>query len=236
MIATREAQYAPCFDEPPVELGPMTGATWRWNPRRLGMMLARYKFVAKMFEGFDDVAEIGCADGFGAHVVEAAVGRLALFDFDPAFVEAAKAGGGHFDKVACHDILSGPLPPRRDFTHRLTGRYDGIYLLDVLEHVNPSDEALALGHIVDSLQPDGACIIGMPSLESQAYASPISKAGHVNCKTGDDLRLAAKRYFRNAFLFGMNDEVLHTGFSPMCHYIFVLCTGPLPRVVRPPTE
>jgi len=23
----------------------------------------------------------------------------------------------------------------------------------------------------------------------------------------------------------MNDEVLHTGFSPMCHYIFVLAVG-----------
>lgn len=210
---TREPQYAACFEEEPVTLGPMTGATWLWNPRRLGMMLARYKFVAKMLEGLPRVAEIGCGDGFGSQVVAHAVGELSLFDFDPVFVEAASAGGLN---VEAHDILSGPL----------SVRYDGIYLLDVFEHIDPKSEDRALSNITASLNPDGVCIIGAPSLESQVYASPISKAGHVNCKTGDDLRATAKRHFRNVFLFGMNDEVLHTGFSPMCHYLFVVCTGP----------
>ena len=41
---------------------------------------------------------------------------------------------------------------------------------------------------------------------------------------------AASRYFENVFVFGMNDEVVHTGFYPMCHYIFVLGTG---KRVRP---
>jgi hypothetical protein len=26
-------------------------------------------------------------------------------------------------------------------------------------------------------------------------------------------------------VFGMNDEVLHTGFGPMCHYRLAICTG-----------
>ena len=66
----------------------------------------------------------------------------------------------------------------------------------------------------------------MPSLESQAYAKPISRAGHVNCKSGEELRADARRYFRNVFLFSMNDEVLHTGFAKMAHYLFIVCCGP----------
>ena len=30
------------------------------------------------------------------------------------------------------------------------------------------------------------------------------------------------QYFENVFMFSMNDEVLHTGFAPMGHYLFAL--------------
>lgn len=211
-IVTREHQYSACFDERPVTLGPMTGATYRWNPRRLGMMLARYKFVAKMLYGAGDVAEIGCSDGFAAPIVGQEVHRLMLYDFDPAFVTAAR----QVWMVECHDICSDPLPKH----------YDAIYMLDVLEHINPEQEDAALRNIVSSLRTHGVFIAGIPSLESQTYASEISKAGHVNCKTGPQLKAFAEKFFHNVFLFGMNDEVLHTGFSPMCHYLFVICAGP----------
>jgi hypothetical protein len=66
----------------------------------------------------------------------------------------------------------------------------------------------------------------MPSLESQAHASPQSKAGHVNCKSGPELRKAMEKYFHSVFVFSMNDEVVHTGFYPMAHYLLALCTHP----------
>lgn len=212
-VATREKQYSVCFAEDPVTLGPMTSATWRWNPRRLGMMLARYKFAAKMLEGRQRVAEIGCADAFAAPVVREAVGRLDLYDFDPIWEPHARSSGCTF---ATHDIVAAPLP----------AVYDAIYMLDVLEHIRPEDEPIAMANICAALKRTGAFIAGCPSLESQAYASKVSRAGHVNCRTGDYLRAVMRRYFDNVFLFGMNDEVLHTGFAPMCHYLFVLCCGP----------
>jgi hypothetical protein len=41
----------------------------------------------------------------------------------------------------------------------------------------------------------------------------------------DSLRTLMERYFTNVFMFGMNDEVLHTGYAPMCHYIWSLAVG-----------
>ena len=76
-----------------------------------------------------------------------------------------------------------------------------------------------------SLKKDGALIFGMPSLESQLYASPASKEGHVNCKSGNDFKECMEKYFKNVFLFSMNDEVIHTGFEKMSHYLFTLCVG-----------
>jgi hypothetical protein len=74
-----------------------------------------------------------------------------------------------------------------------------------------------------SLSPQGVCLIGSPSLQSQVYASPPSKAGHVNCKDAPGMRATMARHFHNVFIFSMNDEVVHTGFYPMAQYLWALC-------------
>jgi len=219
-VATREPQYAACFSEPPVTLGAMAGATWRWNPRRLGFVLARYKFVAQMLTGRETVAEIGCADGFASVTVREAVGSLYLYDFDPVWIQEARRFHPPHRVLQCN-IVEQPL------TAISAVPYDGIYMLDVLEHISPADEPAAMANIVASLATGGAFIAGVPSAESQAYAKEISRAGHLNCRSGERLRSDLLQYFRNVFLFGMNDEVLHVGFTPMCHYLFALCTEPL---------
>ena len=66
----------------------------------------------------------------------------------------------------------------------------------------------------------------MPSLESQKYASKESKQGHVNCKSGEQLRKTLNKYFWNTFIFSMNDEVVHTGYFPMSHYLFGIACNP----------
>ncbi len=32
-------------------------------------------------------------------------------------------------------------------------------------------------------------------------------------------------YFHNVFMFSMNDEVVHTGYHRMAHYVIALCAG-----------
>jgi len=207
----REPQYAPAFDKAPVTLGPSSGSTWRWDPKRLGFVLARYKFVAQMLKGYARVAEIGCGDGFASAIVAKEVAQLDLYDFDPIWVDAAQKC--HSGKVAQWDITAGALYPR----------YNAIYMLDVIEHIAPQDEPKAVRNICDSLLPNGVFIVGAPSLESQPYASQSSRKGHVNCRSGEQFKADLQRYFRNVFLFGMNDEVLHVGFAPMCHYLLAVC-------------
>jgi len=115
-----------------------------------------------------------------------------------------------------HDILAAPPP----------GRFDAVYALDVMEHVAPEWEDRFLDHASAPLGEQGVLIVGMPSLESQGHASPASREGHVNCKSGEDLRACLSRRFHNVFMFSMNDEVVHTGFFPMAHYLFGLAVGP----------
>ena len=219
---TKEKQYQQMLDyrvERGLEtLGLMTSQAWYDDPKRLTFTLARYKFAAKMLAGCRNVLEVGCADAFATRIVVQEVKKLTAVDFDPLFIEDTKARMGKKWRFDCrvHDMLRGPMP----------GRFDGMYALDVLEHITPRNEARFLRNMVASLTARGTIIIGMPSLESQPYASPMSKEGHVNCKTAVDLKSLCLDYFHEVFIFSMNDEVVHTGFSPMAHYLFAVCCGP----------
>jgi 2-polyprenyl-3-methyl-5-hydroxy-6-metoxy-1,4-benzoquinol methylase len=224
---TREPQYQFEVDmalrEGLARLGIMTNQRWRDDPRGLLFILARYKFVAKMLAGRKRVVEIGCADAFGTRIVQQEVGAVTATDFDPVFIDDARnrmdAEGWRCETVV-HDILTGPVPP---------GGFDAAYTLDVFEHIVPEREDLFVRNIAGSLAVHGVAIIGSPSLQSQAYASEGSKAGHVNCKDGSAYREVMQRHFANVFLFSMNDEVVHTGFTPMAHYFLALCVTPLTR-------
>jgi 2-polyprenyl-3-methyl-5-hydroxy-6-metoxy-1,4-benzoquinol methylase len=218
---TKEEQYGLVFDVAEKhgisQLGLMINESWNQDPKRTLFTLARYKFVAKMLSGYQGVLEVGCADAFGSRLVQQTVGHLTAIDFDPIFIEDARnRRNPHWPlDLEVHDMLSGPPP----------GQYDAIFSLDVLEHIQPNQEDLFIKNMLASLRNSGVAIVGMPSLESQVYASPQSKVGHVNCKTGSSLKALFQKYFDNVFLFSMNDEIIHTGYTPMAHYLLVLCCG-----------
>ncbi len=193
----------------------MINQAWRDDPKRLAFTFARYKFVAKMLAGKQSVLEIGCADAFCTRIVQQAVGQVTVTDFDPVFIADVKARMDPKWPLAgafVHDVLSGPVP----------GKYDAIYALDVLEHIEPEREHEFLGNMIAALSEHGVAVIGTPSLESQSHASPQSKAGHINCKSGEDLKRTMEEHFHNVFMFSMNDEIVHTGFFPMAQYLFAL--------------
>lgn len=198
-------------------MGLMASQSWYDDPKRMVFMFARYKFVAKMLSGANHVLEVGCADALGTRIVLQEVKQLTAVDFDPIFVEDTNSRMSERWKFTCkiHDLLTGPVK----------GEFDGMYALDVLEHILPENEDRFLSNMAASLTERGVMIIGMPSLESQAYASPLSKEGHVNCKTMPDLKKTMQRFFHNTFMFSMNDEVVHTGYHKMAHYLFALCCG-----------
>ena len=198
-------------------LGLMTNQVWHDDPRRLVFSLARYKFVAKMLSGRKRALEIGCGDGFASRIVQQEVRELTVSDYDPVFVAdaTARATARWPAKAMVVDILSGPPP----------GRYDAAYSLDVLEHIPADREDVFIKNITSVLDQHGVLIIGMPSLESQAHASPPSREGHINCKRGPDLKAVMERHFHSVFMFSMNDEIVHTGFFPMAHYLLALCCG-----------
>lgn len=169
---------------------------WREDPKHAVFVFSRYKFVGKMLEGRKNVLEVGAGDGIASSIVAQFVGNLTLTDI--------KEEGG----VSAHNIIESPL--HFDF--------DAAYSIDVIEHIDPLDTWTFLKHMRDSLLDKGVCIIGSPSLESQSFASPRSKKHHINCMSASMLREQMLKHFPTVFMFGMNDEIVHTGFEGMRHY------------------
>ena len=200
-------------------LGLNTSAYFCTDPKQLGFIAAKHKFVGKMLLGFEHVLEIGCMDGFGSAIVASFVKQLTSIDFFQEHIDQAKRHMGDLLRnvtFQAYDFLDEPVP----------NRYDGCFALDVLEHIDPAQEDLFLRNVVSTLTEHGVFVCGMPSLESQAYASEPNKFAHINCQSADRLSATLKRYFYHVFSFGMNDEVLHTGYGKMCHYLINVCAGP----------
>ena len=195
-----------------IKLGKHTSEAWIRDPKHLGFTLARYKFVSKMFDGFNSVLEVGAGDGFGSRIVKQNVNNLELSDSENLNLK-------HYDmdfhktKYFIHNVIKS----------KFKKQYDGIYLLDVIEHIDKKSEKIFLKYLVLSLKKDGVLIVGTPSLESQKYASYAAKIGHVNCKSYYNLKKIMQKYFKRVFMFSMNDEMIHTGFYGMSHYLFSVC-------------
>ena len=204
-----------------VRLGPASANAYIDDPAMLAFILARYKFAASILAHRERVLEIGCGDAVGAPIVAKCVGELHCTDIDEEQLEdnitRFKAMGGETGvRFGYNDFRRIALPSRP---------YDGAFAIDVIEHVFPEEEQRWLDNICASLDPHGCLLIGTPNVTASQYASPHSREGHVNLKSAEALRELGVSRFHNVFLFGMNDCVVHTGFPPMCHYLWMLGVG-----------
>jgi 2-polyprenyl-3-methyl-5-hydroxy-6-metoxy-1,4-benzoquinol methylase len=201
-----------------LSLGPWTSYSLQRDPRHLAFVLARYKFVAKMLDGRPRVLEIGVGDAFGLPIVAQAVGHVDAIDWDERLLEGNRRRLPHLANVEYHLI---------DFNRTAPGfTVDAVYWVDVIEHLETSSEPAVLANICRCLSDDGVLLTGTPNVTAAAYASPQSAAGHINLKSFASLRELMQGYFRNVFMFGMNDEVVHSGYGPMSHYLWALAVGP----------
>ena len=193
------------------KLGLHTSYGWEVDPKRLAFTTARYLFVGKLLEGRKSVLEVGCGDAFMSRVVRQHLSpeaTLQVVDVNRKYIGSAKENNPKDGRWRVYpgdwDILASPL-----------SGFDAVYCLDLFEHILDEDRLLS-----NLAKCASVCVIGTPSLESQVYASEISKLEHVNCKTKAQLRESMERHFKQVFMFGMTDTVIHNG--PAASYLFAL--------------
>ncbi len=192
------------------------GRHWAYNilqdPKRLAFVLSRYKFAAKMAGRGRRVLELGCSEGIGTPILAEFAAHYTGVDMDAPAIDTAKA---NWENEKCRFVEA-------DFLGHSYGSFDVIVSLDVIEHIHVEYEPLFFDTVRKNLGDDGICLVGTPNVTSAAYASPASQAGHVNLYDAGRLETAMRTVFHNVFMFGLNDEVVHTGYAPMTHYLMAL--------------
>jgi len=200
------------FDDNHVELG----RHWSYNiindPKRLLFVLSRYKFAAKMACKGMHVLELGCSEGIGTPILTEFSKSYTGVDNDSDSIMAADKNWGREDIRFIND----------DFLGKRYGEFNSIISLDVIEHIDKRDEPVFYETIYANLADDGICVIGTPNITASRYASEASKKGHINLFDAGRLKRSLKEMFHNVLVFGQNDEVIHTGFAPMAHYLIVV--------------
>lgn len=206
----------PHYNENPetYEVGPYFSHFINHDPKHLVFTLSRYKFAMKMLKKSSRVLELGCSDGFGSLVLKERASFYMGVDFDDRVIAWAQRNLQNEQRsFQVGDILTDQF-----------GKFDAIVSLDVIEHIYPENQDGYMLGIMQNLAENGIAIVGTPNITAEQYSS--SDDQHVNLFTGDRLVETFEQYFHNVFHFGMNDEVLHTGYSPMCHYLFVVAANP----------
>ncbi len=201
-----------------VILGPYSSHIYRSDPRHLSFLLARYKFISKMLQGKKKVLEIGCGDSFGTALILQTVESVHAIDIEPLVIEDNIKRTEHGRGRCSYEVL--------DITSNIPKEtFDGAFALDVIEHIPPEREKYFMKNIFSSLNEDAMLLIGTPNITAKQFASPASTDGHINLKSENSLRNLMSEYFRNIFIFSMNDEVVHTGYLAMAHYLLGMGVG-----------
>lgn len=205
------------FETPEVPLGPWTSYSLLNDPKHMCFVLSRYKFCAKMLEGKRTVMEVGGGDGFGLPLIAQCADHVFVADWDQRLLDGNARRLAHLKNVTyLHADLNEASPDVQ---------VDAVLMVDVIEHLEPTREGQFMSNVVSCLKPDGVLINGTPNITASRYASARSEVQHINLKSMKTLRELTETYFSNVFMFGMNDEVLHTGYASMCHYIWSIGVG-----------
>lgn len=200
------------METPEVALGRYVGYWFDRTPRRALYCMSYYKFACKMIGKNKRVLDVGCSEGLGTWMLAKECGFAHGIDSDEVAIDVARANwqGGQVS-FACQDFLQTP-----------PAKYDAVVNFDVIEHILPENAHHFLARMAANVAHDGIVLIGTPNLEAQKYASAVSRAGHVNCYSGERLEEELGQHFHHVFLFVANDEVVHTGFRPTANYLLAM--------------
>jgi cyclopropane fatty-acyl-phospholipid synthase-like methyltransferase len=148
-----------------------------WIRRRFEVLR---KLAGDLIANAKHIAEIGCGHGLLQLQIEEAYGReVTGFDLNEF---ALRKNLSRMSPVCCYDIY------QRDSA--LQGRFDLVFLFDVLEHISGEDSFLT--SLKFHLAPGGKLVINVPAGQ-WAYSAYDEAAGHVRRYTIHSLRDAARR-------------------------------------------
>lgn len=193
------------------------GVSFKENPLELFILLARYKFAARLLEKNADVLDAGCGLGLGSVFLSKFSQHVTGIDFDQEMIQRNRNQYSDIPNLS-FDFLDLTATPSD------LKKFNTVVSLDVIEHFEEEKIPLVVNSLHKLTADNGFAIIGTPNIASQPYASTRRKESHLHEFEPDEFKNLLKSYFKNVFLFSMTDEVVSLSFNKMAWYLMALCT------------
>lgn len=192
------------------------GVSFKEHPLELFILLARYKFAARLLEKNSSVLDAGCGLGLGSVFLSKFCKKVTAVDFDKEMISRNKNQYGDIPNLSFDfiDLTKAPQPDQK---------YDTVISLDVIEHFPKDKTNLVLENLSKLTADNGFAIIGTPNVASKPYASTRRLESHYHEFEPEELKDLLKNYYKNVFLFSMTDEVVSLSFPKMAWYLMALC-------------
>lgn len=190
--------------------------TYSKNPLDFFILLARYKFAARLLKKTDNVIDIGCSHGLGTIFMSKFANHVVGADYYEDVIKDNKQRYGSVSNISFInlDLL--------DISSHKT-KYDAVVSLDVIEHFTVAETKKAAANYAKLTRDGGFALIGTPNIASRQFASARRLRQHLHEFDPVELESLLSRYFKRVFVFSMTDEVVSLSFPKMAWYLMALC-------------
>lgn len=194
----------------------MEGIDFQSQPLDFLLILARYKFAARMIRPGDSVADVGCGSASGSVLLSQFSDAVTAFDFDEDILAANRKQYGSLPnlKFKSLDLLE---------PSKLSESFDIVVSMDVIEHF-PESQLSKVGESYRRLTaPGGLAVIGTPNRASRIYASKRRLAIHPHEFEPEEYENFLRQYYDRVLLFSMTDETISMSFNKLAWYLIAVC-------------
>lgn len=193
------------------------GISYMENPLDFFILLARYKFAARLIKKTDCVLDAGCGHGLGTVFLSRFANKVTGVDYDKQMVENNKKQYASIPNIDFKTLNLLDVSSHKE-------KYDAVVSLDVIEHFSKKETEIVAKSYASLTKKGGFAIIGTPSINSQPFASKRRKETHLHEFNPQEFEDLLSRHFRHVFLFSMTDEVVSLSFRNLAWYLMALCT------------
>jgi 2-polyprenyl-3-methyl-5-hydroxy-6-metoxy-1,4-benzoquinol methylase len=193
------------------------GISFQDDPLDFFILLARYKFAARLLRKHHSVIDVGCGKGMGSVFLSKFAKDVVGADFDSDLISFNEKEFSRIENLSFKylDLLN---------VHKShASQYDVVVSMDVIEHFPQQDIPLVVKNYSSLLKDGGFAIIGTPSIASRPYASQRRLDTHPFEFSPKDYEKSLRGEFSNVFVFSMTDEVVSTAFPDLAWYLMAIC-------------